>query len=253
MNKFKIGAISVVVVVSAIGTVAIQRRAAVHLRGQTELLQHQAEVAGRLSAENERLSNLVATVKSSNSLFREQLTELLNLRNEVGQLRRVKAEKPRLQADNAKLRARAEQTAKQLAEAQALPNYWPKDQLAYAGYGDPESALKSILAAMNNGDVSAWRTMLTPEALAEMQKEMAKHGLSEAQEEAQMKAIAATLVSPSAGFHILDETMPTPDQAVINLSFDGEGVARKFVLKQVQNQWMFQDLLVAGQQLPPPK
>jgi myosin heavy subunit len=253
MNKFKIGIIGTIVVASAIGTVAIQRHATVHLREQNESLQHQADVAARLSAENERLSNLVATVKSSNSLSREQLTELLKLRNEVGQLRHTEAELSRLQADNAKLRAKAEQAAKQLAEAQTLPNYWPKEQLAFAGYGDPESALKSMLAAMKNGDVSSYQTMLTPEALADLQKELAKHGLSQEQQEKELRAMGTSLVSSSAGFHIVDETMPTPDQAVINLSFDGEGVERKFVLKQVQNQWKFQDLLVAGQQLPPPK
>jgi len=253
MNKLKIGAISAIVAASAIGTLAIQHHAKVRLHEQKESLRQQSDTAARLSAENERLSNLVATVKSSNSLSREQLTELLKLRNEVGQLRHAEAEKPRLQADNTRLRAKAEQAAKQLAEAQALPNYWPKEQLAYSGYGDPESALKSMLAAMKNGDVSSYQTMLTPEALADMQKELAKHGLSPEQQEAQLKAMGASLVSSSAGFHILDETMPSPDQAVINLSFDGEGVARKFVLKQVQNQWKFQDLLVGGQQLPPPK
>ena len=48
--------------------------------------------------------------------------------------------------------------------------------------------------------------------------------------------------------------MPALDQAVINLSFDGRGsAARRFVLKKWKNQWKFQDLLVAGQQLPPSK
>lgn len=253
MSKFKIAVISVIVAASAIGTLAIQHRAKVHLREQKESLQQQTDAVAQLSEENERLSNLVTQVKSSDPLSREQLTELLRLRNEVGQLRHADAEKPRLQADNARLRAKAEQTAKQLAEAQALPNYWPKDQLAYAGYGDPESALKSMLAAMKNGDVSSYQTMLTPEALADLQKELAKHGLSQEQQEKELKAMGTSLVSSSAGFHIVDETMPAPDQAVINLSFDGEGVERKFVLKQVQNQWKFQDLLVAGQQLPPPK
>lgn len=253
MNKLKIAVISALVAASAIGTLAIQHRAEVHLREQKDSLQQQADAVAHLSAENERLSNLVAQVKNSDSLSRDQLTELLVLRSEVGQLRQANAQKSRLEAANARLRATAERTAKQLAEAQALPNYWPKDQLAYAGYGDPESALKSLLAAMNKGDVSAWRNMLTPGALADLQKEMAQHGLSLAQQEAEMKEMGTGLVSSSAGFHILDETMPTPDQAVINLSFDGEGVARQFVLKQVQNQWKFQDLLVAGQQLPPPK
>ena len=202
MNKFKIGVISVIVGRQRhhrnSGDSTPRRRPVA--REQNESLQQQADAAAHLSAENEHLSNLVAQVKNSNSLSREQLTELLKLRNEVGQLRHTEAEKPRLQAANARLRTTAEQAAKQLTDAQALPNYWPKDQLAYAGYGDPESALKSMLAAMNNGDVSAWRTMLTPEALADLQKELAKRGLSQAQQEAEIKAMGAGLVSSSAGF-----------------------------------------------------
>ena len=31
--------------------------------------------------------------------------------------------------------------------------YWPKDQLAYAGYADPQSALKTFLWAATRGDV----------------------------------------------------------------------------------------------------
>jgi len=201
----------------------------------------------QLSADNERLSNLVASVKSSELLSREQLGDLLKLRHEVSQLRQAGSAKPQLQKSNATLRVAAQEAAEKLAEAQAAPNYWPKDQLAFAGYGDPDSALKSMLAVMNKGDASSWRTMLTPEALAGLQKEMSKHGLSETQQDAEIKQMGTMLVASSVGFHIIDETLPAPDQAIINLSFDGEGAVRKFVLKKINDQWKFQELLFAGQ------
>jgi hypothetical protein len=250
MNKFKVYLVGIAVAISVTVSLAIQHRASNRLREQDETRQQQVAEMTRLSADNVRLSNLVAQVKSSNSLSRDELKELLVLRHEVGQLRQAGAGKTQLQKSNASLRAEAAERERKLSEAQAAPNYWPKDQLAYAGYADPESALKTILAAMNNGDTSAWRTMLTPEALDDMQTEMAKRGLSEAQQDAEMKAVGSALTASSAGFHILDETMPAPDEAIINLSFDGEGAARKFVLKKMGDQWKFQDVMVAGQEPP---
>jgi hypothetical protein len=177
---------------------------------------------------------------------------LLKLRNEAGQLRQSGIVKAQLQETNAQLRAVEAKAEKQLAEAQSAPNYWPKDQLAYAGYSDPESSMKSLLAAMNSGDVTSWRQSCTPEAIAQLESEWKKHGLSEAQQNAQLKAMADNLMSSASGFHILDQKMISPDEAIINLSFDGEGTTRKFVLRKVGTEWKFHDLILAGQPEPEP-
>jgi hypothetical protein len=247
MNKFKIAIVAIIVAASAAVSITIQHRAQIKLREQSESLRQQADEVAQVSAENERLSNLIGSVKSPRPLSREQLTELLRLRSEVGQLRNLATIRPKLQETNAQLRATEANIEKQLAEAQAAPNYWPKDQLTFAGYSNPESALKSMLAAMVSGDVSSWRQSCTPEALGELNKEWEAHGLSETQQEAEVERMAAMLVSSSAGFHILDEQMPSPDEAIVNLSFDGEGTARKFVLKQVGSEWKFRKLIFAGE------
>ena len=44
--------------------------------------------------------------------------------------------------------------------------------------------------------------------------------------------------------------MTSTNRAVINLSFDGEGKTRKFVLRKVGNEWKFDDLIFAGQPDP---
>jgi hypothetical protein len=235
---------------SATICLAIQRHSHARLNKQNERMSQQSGQLIQMSDENEHLSNLISRVKSSQTLSKEQLTELLRLRNEVGQLRESGTFKAQLQETNAQLRAVEAKAEKQLAEAQSAPNYWPKDQLAYAGYSDPESSMKSLLAAMNSGDLASWRQSCTPEAIAQLESEWQQHGLSETQQKAQIKAMADMLMSSASGFHILDQKMIFPDEAMINLSFDGEGTARKFVLKKIGNEWKFHDLILAGQPDP---
>jgi hypothetical protein len=250
MSKFKMGITVAIVAASVLGSLALQHQGERRLREREESWRRQTEALARLSAENERLSNLVARVKTSQPLSKPQLAELLRLRNEAGRLRQSETEKARLQAENARLRAAAARAAKQLAEARAAPNYWAKDQLAFAGYADPQSAMRSMLAAMKSGDLSSWQASCTPDANTDLQREWKQRGLSQEQQEGEIKAMADTLMSSSEGFHILNQTNPSPDEAVVNLSFDGEGVARKFVLRKIENEWKLQDLLLNGQAEP---
>jgi K+-sensing histidine kinase KdpD len=250
MNKFSIGVITAVVTASVMICVAIQHGAGARLRRQDEAIRQRAEQLTELSAENDRLSNLILQVKNSGTLSKEQLTDLLSLRNEVRQLRENGTVKARLQETNARLREVEAKAKRRLAEAQVAPNYWPKEQLAYAGYSDPESCMKSILTAMRDSDVSSWRQSCTTEAVAQLEKEWKEHGISEAGQEAEIKAMGDMLVAPSSGFRILDQKMSSPDEAVVNLSFDGEGAARKFVLRKVGDEWKVHDLLTAGQEQP---
>jgi hypothetical protein len=252
MNKFRFGVVAAMAFASATICVAIQRHSHARLSQQNESMSQQSGQLMQMSAENERLSNLISRVKSSQTLSREQLTELLRLRNEVRQLRQSGIVKAQLQETNAQLRAVEAKAEKQLAEAQSAPNYWPKDQLVYAGYSDPESAMKSLLAAMNSGDLTSWRLSCTPEAIAQLENEWQKHGLSEAQQKAEIKAMADMMMSSASGFHILDQKTTSPDETIINLSFDGEGTARKFVLRKVGNEWKFHDLILANQPDPSP-
>ncbi|HEY3864046.1 MAG TPA: hypothetical protein VGO59_19415 [Verrucomicrobiae bacterium] len=248
MNKFTIAAVLAIVTASAAISFAIQRQAGARMRGQTETMRQQSEQSAQLSAENGRLSNLMAGLKSSQRLSKEQLAGLLKLRDEIGRLRQNGKIKTQLQETNARLRAIAARSEKQLAEAQAEPNYWPKDQLAYAGYSDPESSMKSMLAAMNSGDVASWRQSCTPEAIAQLTREWQERGLTEAQQDAEVKLMAGMLMSSASGFHIIGEETAAPDEMTINLSFDGEGKARKFVLRKIGNEWKFHDLIMAGQE-----
>ena len=58
---------------------------------------------------------------------------------------------------------------------------------------------------------------------------------------------ASDSLAPSIGFHILDKQVKSADEVVLNLSFDGEGKARKFVLKRTGNEWKLADMLRPGE------
>jgi hypothetical protein len=104
--------------------------------------------------------------------------------------------------------------------------------------------------AAGNPDLNAWQSYQTPEAVADLQREWKKDGLSPEQQQAQLKAYVDGFTSGSDGFHIVNEQMTSPDQAMIDLSFDGEDAVRTFVLKQIDGQWKLDDMRVAGQTAP---
>lgn len=89
MTKLKLGIIGAVVTVAAI-PLWMQHRTVSKLREANESLRQQSEQFATLSAENERLSNLLA--KANSPVAPEELSELLKLRGEVGGLRRQLAE-----------------------------------------------------------------------------------------------------------------------------------------------------------------
>jgi hypothetical protein len=104
MTKLKVGIISVLAVAGVATPMAIQHQSQARLREENEALRKQASQLAQVAAENENLSNLVAQSKSTESLSREQMGELLRLRGEVGRLRQQGKELEALQAENRQLR-----------------------------------------------------------------------------------------------------------------------------------------------------
>jgi hypothetical protein len=250
MNKLTM-AIAVAVVAGSIAVcVAIQRQTTAAIQERTKSVAEQKEALASLSADNERVSEILDNLKNTQPLNHDQLLELARLRSHVGQIRQIVAAAPRIQATNAQLHQIQAERQKHLAEAQALPNYWPKDQLAFAGYATPDDTLKSLLWTMQTGNINSWQSNCTPEAAASLEQEWKKHGLTPEQQEAQLKAMAAGFMGGSSGFHIVNEETPTPGQAVIDLSFDGEDTVRTFVLKQSGGGWKFSDVVFKGQPRP---
>jgi hypothetical protein len=240
---------SAIAVAGIAASLVIQQSGQTKLREQAEASRQQAEQIAQLSAENDRLSLLVARRGNPQGLSLEQLSELLRLRGQIGRLRQAAQEQAQLEAANQQLRAAQITTEQQLASARAAPNFWPKDQLAFAGYAEPEAALKTCLWAMNNGDAKSYLACWAsgPEVNAAFESQLRDKA------DAEMAAagrILAESLAPSIGFHVLDTRVASADQVILNLSFDGEGKARKFVLTHTGNEWKVKDMLRPGQDEP---
>jgi hypothetical protein len=249
MTRLTLGFACVIAVTSLAASLMIQQSGQAKLREKGEALRQQTAQIAHLSAENERLSKLVTRTANPQTLPPEQLRELLRLRGQIGRLREAAKEQAQLAAANQQLRSGLATSEKALAEARAAPNFWAKDQLAFAGYAEPEAALKTLLWAMNNGDMKAYLACWAfgPEVNVLLAKQ--REETAEAEMVAEGKMLSESL-APAIGFHILDKKTKSPDLVILNLSFDGEGKARKFVVQRSGNEWKLMNMLRPGEGEP---
>jgi len=249
MPRLTPGFVGAIALAGLAASLVVQQSGQAKLRERAEALRQQAEQIAQLSAENERLSNLVARAGASQGLPPDQLSELLRLRGQIGRLREAAKEQPQFEAANQQLRSARASSEQQLAAARAAPNFWSKDQLAFAGYADPEAALKTSLWAMKNGDAKAY--LACWDSGPGVNELLAIQGRDKAEAEmaAQGKMLSDSL-APAIGFHIVDKKTKSPDEAILNLSFDGEGKARKFLVKRIGNEWKLACVFHPGEDEP---
>jgi len=245
MTRLTLSIAGLIAVGGIAASLVIRHGEQVKLRERAEAWRQQAEQLAQASAENERLSNLVARSTSSQALSPDQLRELLRLRGQVGLLRQVAGEQAELQATNQRLRAGMAVSEEELAAARAATNFWAKEQLAFAGYAEPEATLKTMLWAMSNGDAKAHMACCVsgPEAVARLEKELGEK--VEAEMAAEGKRLTESL-GPSIGFHILDKRVNSAEEVALKLSFDGESKARWFVVQRVGSEWKLAEMLRPG-------
>jgi hypothetical protein len=243
MNRWTIGMVVTILAGTTAVCLAIQRRAAVSLRERAESAQKQAEAIANATTDNQRLSGLVENLGNTAPLSRPEILELAKLRNQVRVNRELVAAKVGIDTTNAKLRQVAADCQRKLAEAQAAPNYWPKDQLSFAGLSTPEATMQSLLWSAQTGNLNSWESLCTTGAVAEMTAEWQRHGLTPDQQQDELQTMGRALTSASAGFHIVNERNPAPDETDIDLSFDGEDAVRTFVLNRVGSDWKFDKVL----------
>ena len=249
MTKLTLGLVGAITMSGVAASLAIWHSGQAKLCENAEACRQLTEQIVGLSAENERLFNQVGQAKAAQSLTPEELSELLRLRGQVGRLRQTDKEEAQLQATNAQLRAARAAWEKQVAEARAAPSFWAKDRLAFAGYAEPEATLKTVLWAMNTGDVKSYLAGWASGDNVDVLFEWQLRDKDETELAAGRKSLAETL-GPSVGFHILDKKVKSPDQLILNLAFDGEGKARKFVVQKTGNEWKLTDILRPGQDEP---
>lgn len=116
MKTLKLGIISSVLAVALASPWLVRHRAEARGRAQQQALLQQAAVLDQWSAENARLSNMVAQVKGSQTLSDTQLASLTKLRNEFGELQQTLQEIEQLRHQIQRLRDRLQDAAREEAE-----------------------------------------------------------------------------------------------------------------------------------------
>jgi hypothetical protein len=214
-------------------------------RQRDEMLQHQSLQLAELSAENGRLSNLVAQAPPP-TLADAQHRELLKLRGGIGQLRQTAKEIEQLRAANQKLSnspAPAIENSPARPEPNTILTYWPKDQLTPAGYADAQSALKTFLSAITRGDADALFASITvpADAKAELEEQLkTEEGRAAAGKMA--KSFAAY-----TAFYITGQRMPSDNRTILDVFFEGDGKTRKVALDRAGQEWKLKAIGRPGQ------
>jgi hypothetical protein len=242
---FKFCLAAAIIVASVAAPLLVEHQAATKFRLRTELLRRQGAQCAALSAENQRLSNLLAQSRGS-AAPTDSLRELSKLRDEIGRLRQAAGEADHLRASLRQLRSNGQTSGGLYAAAAPSPDaiqaHWTKGELRSAGYGDPVSALQTALWAMSRGDVNALAASVTPQAITNLTRQQWYVHRSPDEEMATAAGNIAESLSPSGGFALVGQKAVADDQTILDVYFEGEGATRPFTMKKIGDEWKFNDL-----------
>ena len=206
-----------------------------------------AEQLALLAAESQTLSNRVAQSISADKLTGEAFRELLRLRGEVGLLRQTVREIDRLRETNSQYLSDLAKSAKSgggeppASGPQDSQNYWARDQFAFAGFGEPESALKTMLWICVDADRDSLLPHCSQEERAALEQVWA--GRSETEMAALRHRMAALYSLDRGGVRLMGKKLTSPDEALLDLYFEGDGKRRRFSLQKSGEHWMVTGLV----------
>jgi hypothetical protein len=141
-------ALAILAAFVSVGVLCIKQRTqirSIEASKRSLAIQHEelsAHYAALLAIDEARSAEIVR--------LRGESAETLRLRNQVAQLRRQQAA------------AATESPASKPETPNDLAGYITKEQLRFAGFGSPESALQSMRWASMNGDYTNWMATLAP-------------------------------------------------------------------------------------------
>jgi hypothetical protein len=238
-------------VVSAAGPVFIYRQGQLRWPERARLLEEQSLQIAELSAENQRLSTLVAQAESS-SLSGDQIRELMRLRGEIGRLRQSAREAARILTNEPSLGESSRSNLDGRSgpfDPSTVQAYWSKDQLTVAGYGDPISSLQTTLWAMARNDPKMLVDTLAPEQRAELVNHAQMNGGSEAERIAAQGKLISDSLTCANGFYVGQDIGPqikdlNPSLHVFDVYFAGEDATRAFALQRIGDEWKLHSILV---------
>jgi len=251
MTKLKLGIIGAVVAAGVAAPLLIQHQAQLKLREENQSLRRQLDQLAQLNAENQRLSNLVAQAKDSQSSTNGQFAELLRLRGQVGQLR------AQLRDQGLPNKSRAPSSSGATAQnSNPAATYIPSETWTNAGFATPLAALETAHWAVHTGDVNKFKESILvtddarqllngllarmasnapPEALAEIQK----RGWG-AEEGLMFPMMAQDQNQGYKGYRVLSQTTPAPDEMTLGVELElnsGPSQTRAMRFKRFGADW----------------
>jgi hypothetical protein len=206
LSKLKASVLGAFIVCAFVAPAFVQHQAAARARQESLRLREQLEALG---SRIERFSNSVVQAQSAQALARDQLTELMKLRAEVGELRRAQQELEGLRAN----------LANNKAEPPALPSspngtnipVVLKSDWKFAGYATPEAALESFMWAARDGDLKFLLASFTPEA----QKKVAPQ--YEGKSDSEVEAMLNKEVSKIDGLRFKRKESPSTNEVTFTV------------------------------------
>ena len=205
------------------------------LREESQALRQQLAQWGDRSQENHRLSNHLAQASASAALPEDQLRELLRLRGEAALLRRQQSEFEMAQVANPLLRAGSSNQETNVA-SQPSPDYLPKESLAYAGYENPDSAMRSGLWANTTLDGKTILAGFSPDRQEEWLK---AHKTPEGVAAQIARCPVGANMSKVKGFRILSKQTPSESEAYYTVYVEGLDITFKERYTRIGSEWKF--------------
>ena len=240
MTKLKAGIVSAIVVAGVSTSLLIQHQAQIKLREENQSLRLQVDQLNQLIAENERLSNLVARANISQSLSKNQFSELLRLRGELGVLRNRNRELERLRDENRRLRS-AQGSSQEPQVAESPPevppqDIFPKESWAFAGFATPEAALQSFHWATIKGDIKTLAAChSSPEDQIRTGKDMEK--MFEGKSDSEIATFVNNRMGDITAYRIIERTNSPDGQVGLAYYYDGRKIVRAITFEKVGSEW----------------
>jgi len=216
-----------------VGTGLYAVRQGAVLRSQVQALEQQqaplTEQVQQLTRERDDATNRLALLADENLAGKNNSTELLKLRGEVGLLRQRTNELGR--------QLQAAQGAG-LAPGLPLQTNFPRGSWAFAGFGTPEAAYQSILWAKGNGDVKTFLAGQTPDTRQAVEG-AALRGKSDEERSASLSDSFKKIT----GFHVLNKIPISEDQVMLQTQIDvADGAQQEkvydiAVMKRIDGEW----------------
>lgn len=228
-TKLKIGILSSLIFIGLAAWLVRQQQSQNGLRDKNRALQEQIDTFTQFATDTQTNSR-----RAAQSFSDAQMSELLRLRNEVGQLREQTNELAKLR-DALATAQKVQSTKPESAVTRSEPI--PKEAWTNAGYATPEAAFQTICFAMSKGDMQTYMNSLSPEQQTNMTK--AFQGKSEPE----IAAGQMAEMEPVNDFQVVGKIEVGQDQVQMLVHTAGEDLNTIFIMTNVYGSWKFANMV----------